>query len=57
MKRVQSLRNLSALLLLAFLSSCTAIEGIFKAGIWTGIILVVVIVAIVILILANIFKK
>lgn len=40
-----------AALLLTFattLSSCEAIAGIFKAGIWTGIILVVVIVGLIV---------
>lgn len=33
--------------LLVSLSSCEAIEGIFKVGMWTGIIIVVLIVAII----------
>ena len=33
--------------LVVFLSSCSAIAGIFKAGIWFGVIGVVVIVAII----------
>lgn len=35
------------------LNSCSAIEGIFKAGAWTGIILVVVVIAIVIWIISR----
>jgi hypothetical protein len=31
------------------------VEGIFKAGVWTGIIVVVIVVALVIWILAKIF--
>jgi len=47
------------LVLIAFLcstlSSCELIQGIFKAGVWTGIIVVVVVVALIIWILAKIF--
>ncbi|WP_421941212.1 hypothetical protein [Pedobacter sp.] len=47
------------LVLIAFLcstlTSCELVEGIFKAGVWTGIIVVVVVVALVIWILAKIF--
>jgi hypothetical protein len=39
------------------LNSCTAIEGIFKAGVWTGIIIVVVIIAIIIWIITRVTKK
>ena len=38
---------LSALALLFTLSSCAAIGGIFKAGIWTGIIIVVLVVVLI----------
>jgi uncharacterized membrane protein YkvI len=34
-------------------SSCSAIEGIFKAGVWVGIIVVVVIVALVLWLLGK----
>jgi hypothetical protein len=37
------------------LSSCEAIGGIFKAGVWTGVIAIVVIVALVIWILSRFF--
>ena len=39
------------------ISSCSVIEGIFKAGVWTGIIIVVLIIALIIFILTKIFKK
>ncbi len=35
------------------LSSCAAIEGIFKAGMWSGIIIVVLVVAAIIWILSK----
>ncbi len=34
-------------LLVVTLSSCEAVAGIFKAGLWVGVIIVVVIVAII----------
>lgn len=37
------------------LSSCELVEGIFKAGVWSGIIIVVVVVALLIWILAKVF--
>jgi cytosine/uracil/thiamine/allantoin permease len=47
------------LVLIAFLcstlSSCELVEGIFKAGVWSGVIIVVVVVAIIIWILSKIF--
>ncbi|SES22697.1 hypothetical protein SAMN04488023_14511 [Pedobacter rhizosphaerae] len=53
------MRRAFPLVLIAFLcstlTSCELVEGIFKAGIWTGIIVVVVVVALVIWILAKIF--
>ncbi|MEO8568416.1 MAG: phosphatidate cytidylyltransferase [Ginsengibacter sp.] len=37
-----------ALFVIAFtLSSCEAIAGIFKAGVWVGVIIVVVIIAVI----------
>lgn len=41
--------------LLMLVSSCAAIEGIFKAGVWSGILLVVVVVAIVIWLISKLF--
>ncbi len=39
----------------SLLNSCAAIEGIFKAGVWSGVIMVVVVVALLIWILAKLF--
>lgn len=44
-------------ILVALLGSCTAIEGIFKAGMWTGIIFVVVIIAIIIWVISRVTRK
>jgi len=47
------------LVLIAFLcttlSSCELVEGIFKAGVWSGIIIVVIVVALIIWILSKVF--
>jgi len=47
------------LAILAFLSttlaSCSAIEGIFKAGVWSGIIIVVIVLALIIWVISKIF--
>jgi len=39
------------------LSSCAAIEGIFKAGVWTGILFVAGIIALVIFIIMKLGGK
>lgn len=45
--------------LLAFLattlSSCELVEGIFKAGVWSGVIIVVIILALIIWLISKIF--
>ncbi|PST84204.1 hypothetical protein C7T94_05625 [Pedobacter yulinensis] len=43
------------LLLLTTLSSCDLVQGIFKAGVWTGVILVVVVVALIIWLISRVF--
>jgi hypothetical protein len=54
------MNNTKLLSILAFflvlLSSCEAIEGIFKVGMWAGILIVVVIIAIIIW-LINKFRR
>lgn len=42
-------------LLATTLSSCELVEGIFKAGIWTGVILVIVVIALIIWLAAKLF--
>ena len=44
-------------LLTTTLSSCELVEGIFKAGMWTGIIMVVVILVIVFWLIARLFGR
>jgi len=54
-----SMKKILPLALIAFLcttlSSCELVGGIFKTGVWAGVIMVVVVVALVIWILAKIF--
>ncbi len=42
-------------LITATLSSCSVVEGIFKAGVWSGIILVVIVVAVIIWVISKLF--
>jgi cytosine/uracil/thiamine/allantoin permease len=42
-------------LLTTTLASCSAIEGIFKAGVWSGVIVVVIVLAVIIWIISKIF--
>jgi cytosine/uracil/thiamine/allantoin permease len=42
-------------LLMTTLASCSAIEGIFKAGMWAGVIGVVVVLALIIWVISKIF--
>jgi hypothetical protein len=48
---------LPILLLVITLSSCEAIGGIFKAGMWTGIIFVAVIVALIIFVITRLGRR
>ena len=41
---------------LIFLSGCGAIGDIFKAGVWVGILLVIVVVGIIVMIVAKVKK-
>jgi uncharacterized membrane protein YtjA (UPF0391 family) len=43
-------------LLVTLLSSCELIGGIFKAGVWSGIIMVVLVIALVIFIVSKLIK-
>ncbi|WP_462221527.1 hypothetical protein [Ferruginibacter sp.] len=55
MKKLSLAFDLSLICLL--FGSCSAIEGIFKAGFWSGIILVAVIIIAIIVGVTTIFKK
>jgi len=43
--------------LFSALSSCEVIGGIFKAGVWSGVLIVVLVVALIIFIIAKTSKK
>lgn len=47
----------TAAFLVTTLSSCEAIAGIFKAGVWTGVIIIVAIVALVIYLIGRMSSK
>lgn len=53
------MKKVFSIALIAFLcttlSSCELVEGIFKAGVWSGIIIVVIVVALLIWILSKVF--
>ena len=40
-----------------FLTGCEAIAGIFKAGVWTGIIIVVLVIALIIFLVSRMSSK
>jgi hypothetical protein len=45
-----------AILLFLFvlmLNSCSAIEGIFKAGVWTGIIIILAVIGLIVFIISR----
>ncbi len=43
------------LAMMLMLSSCSVVEGIFKAGVWVGVIAVVVIIGLIIWLISKIF--
>ncbi|HTL08788.1 MAG TPA: hypothetical protein VL307_11040 [Chitinophagaceae bacterium] len=60
MKKITLLSPVSIFLLtllVTVFSSCEAIGGIFKAGVWSGVILVVVVIAIIIFIISRLGGK
>jgi hypothetical protein len=50
-------RLLMLLIVLISFTSCSIIEGIFKAGVGVGIFIVVAIIAVVVLIISKVFGK
>ena len=45
------------LLLMVYLSSCQAIGDIFKAGVWSGILLVIAIIALIIFVVSKMSNR
>ena len=56
MKKTQGLILSTLLMFLITLSSCEAIKGIFKAGMWTGIIIVALIVGLILYFVGKVKK-
>lgn len=52
---MKKLQLFPLLVLLLSLSSCEMIGDIFKAGVWSGVILVVVVIGLIIFVLRKIF--
>ena len=52
---MKAIQRVLMVLVLLQLSSCAVIEGIFKAGFWSGIIMVVIVVALVIWLFVKMF--
>ena len=50
---MKKLQLFSVMTLLLSLSSCEIIGGIFKAGVWVGVLLVVVVVGLVVFLIAK----
>jgi hypothetical protein len=57
MKKINLSFILAAFTLMLTLESCQAITGIFKAGVWVGIIIVVVVVALILWLIGKAGKK
>jgi hypothetical protein len=55
MKKLSLAALLPVFVIILSLSSCEVIGGIFKAGMWTGIIAVVVVVGLLIFLVSKIF--
>ena len=57
MKKNLFLNQLIILMSVCMLSSCEAIGGIFKAGVWAGVLLVVVVIGLIIFIISKVAGK
>ena len=57
MKKINLSFILAAFTIMLTLESCQAITGIFKAGVWVGIVIVVVVVALILWLIGKAGKK
>jgi hypothetical protein len=57
MKRKKIITLIPFFLLLMLLSSCSVIGGIFKAGVWVGVIGIVIVLIIIIWLISKATKK
>ena len=53
MKRYIPLATIA--ILCTTLTSCELVEGIFKAGVWSGVIIVVIVLALIIWLISKVF--
>lgn len=57
MNKLSIFRNAMLIGIMLMLSSCGVIGGIFKGGMWSGIIMVVLVIALIIWLLGRVTKK
>lgn len=55
--KLQAFFILSILAVMTLFSSCEVIGGIFKAGVWSGVLIVVAVLALIIFVVAKMLKK
>ncbi len=56
MKKFISILSVAMFIMVGF-TSCEVIGGIFKAGVWTGVLLVAAVIALIIYLIAAITKR
>jgi hypothetical protein len=54
---MKSFYGIILMLMVLFYSSCAAIETIFKAGMWSGILIVVLVIGVIIFIITRLGRK
>lgn len=57
MNKLSIFRNTAFVGVLLMLTSCEAIGGIFKAGMWSGILMVALVIGLIIWLLGRVTKK
>lgn len=57
MKKINSLKIITLLLISFLFTSCEVIEGIFKAGMGFGIFLIIAILVVVVFVISKLTKK
>ena len=53
MKKIITLKYLILFFLIIFLQSCQAIGDVFKAGMWSGIVIVVLIIGVILYLISK----
>ena len=54
---IRILNGLSIFLLLSTLTGCSVVEGIFKAGVWVGVLIVAAVIGLIIFLVSRAGKK